>query len=516
MEPGSLTIFSQLRNYGRVVLKTANFIFSDHKKLANTQEQLKFNLRCKKTNVIPKSLRVRPPIRTPGGYRIAQRTSKHYLEELISNCHYRIGVYLRRIVANTNYVSTLIPENLTNQLKLEATTKLARIRNLKKQQLITKYNYLAQSAQDTTQVNDRWIINISNKQLTADEKRVLSKGLNFATVHSKNDKLKFIAAVEPIIDNLTTTTIDEKNVLRQRIITALNCAPKTNNITSGEQNALKALKGDDSILIVPADKGRSTVVINKDDYVNKVTEHLNDETTYREVASNPTNTLQNKVNTELKRLKDENSLSADEYKYLRSTTASTPLFYALIKTHKINYPIRPIVSFCDSPTYKLAQFLTKLLNPITNLGEVKLNNTKAAKSFLESVIIPEDFTLVSFDVKSLFTCIPQDYALQACEAAVTSYNRLAQDTGLSVNNIMQLTKLCLQSCTFQWNYRLFQQIKGCPMGSPISVVLAELTMQNFEETALSNPPHRPLFWKRYVDDVITALPSNHVITFWIT
>ena len=51
------------------------------------------------------------------------------------------------------------------------------------------------------------------------------------------------------------------------------------------------------------------------------------------------------------------------------------------------------------------------------------------------------------------------------------------------------------------------------MGSPISVVLAELTMQNFEGTALSNPPHQPLFWKRYVDDVITALPSNHVVTF---
>ena len=400
-------------------------------------------------NQSQKSLRVKPPIRTPEGYRIARRTSKHYLEELVSNCHYRIGIYLRRIVRNTNYVSTLIPDDLTNQLKHEATVKHTRIRNLKKQQLISKYEHLAKSVNNNIQVNDRWITNISNRTLTIDEKRVLSKGLNFATMHSKDDKLKLIAAVEPVIDSLSATTLDEKNILRQRVATAVNCASNTNNITYKEQNALKSLRSDESILIVPADKGRSTVVINKTDYMEKVSEHLNDETTYREVASNPTNTLQSKVNSELKSLKDENSLSDEQYKHLRSTTASTPLFYALIKTHKLNYPIRPIVSFCDSPTYKLAQFLTNLLNPITDLSEMKLKNTTAAKSFLESVIIPEDFTLVSFDVKSLFTCIPQDYALQACETAISSYNRLTQDTSLSVNEIIRLTKLCLNSCTFQ-------------------------------------------------------------------
>ena len=51
------------------------------------------------------------------------------------------------------------------------------------------------------------------------------------------------------------------------------------------------------------------------------------------------------------------------------------------------------------------------------------------------------------------------------------------------------------------------------MGSPISVVLADITMQGFEETALSKPPYQPLFWKRYVDDIITAIPVNCVGAF---
>ena len=36
------------------------------------------------------------------------------------------------------------------------------------------------------------------------------------------------------------------------------------NITPTERQALKDLKKDDSIVIVPADKGRSTVILNKD------------------------------------------------------------------------------------------------------------------------------------------------------------------------------------------------------------------------------------------------------------
>ena len=84
----------------------------------------------------------------------------------------------------------------------------------------------------------------------------MSKGLNFATTHSKIDKLKFIAAVEPVIDNLPAVTLDEKNILQQKVATAVNCASNTSNITYNERNALKALEDDDSILVIPTDTGR--------------------------------------------------------------------------------------------------------------------------------------------------------------------------------------------------------------------------------------------------------------------
>ena len=51
------------------------------------------------------------------------------------------------------------------------------------------------------------------------------------------------------------------------------------------------------------------------------------------------------------------------------------LFYATIKIHKPENPIRPIVSFIDTPTYQLAKILSKLLTPLTNFAPQKLKNT---------------------------------------------------------------------------------------------------------------------------------------------
>ncbi|XP_028407835.1 uncharacterized protein LOC114530413 [Dendronephthya gigantea] len=48
------------------------------------------------------------------------------------------------------------------------------------------------------------------------------------------------------------------------------------------------------------------------------------------------------------------------------------------------------------------------------------------------------------------------------------------------------------------------------MGSPVSAVIANLVMEDVEQRALASSPVKPLFWKRYVDDVASAVNKNEI------
>ena len=140
----------------------------------------------------------------------------------------------------------------------------------------------------------------------------------------------------------------------------------------------------------------------------------------RPIEDNPIKKLQRKVNSELMKLKYKKKISEDQYKYLRCNKEVVPKFYATIKTHKDNLPIRPIVAFNDSPTYELAKFLSKILMPLTDTAPQKLKNTYQIKDTLKELIVPSNHILVSFDVKALFTSIPIDFALEAIKEALDS------------------------------------------------------------------------------------------------
>ena len=120
---------------------------------------------------------------------------------------------------------------------------------------------------------------------------------------------------------------------------------------------------------------------------------------------------------------------------------------------------------------------------------------------------------MSFDVVSLFTCIPTNLVFQVARRKLESDVSLPERTGLSVNNITGLLSLCLDATFLSFRGKVYQQVHGTAMGSLVSVVVANLVMEDIEERALSTfhpPPH---FWKRYVDDTCTALPVNQIHPF---
>ena len=86
---------------------------------------------------------------------------------------------------------------------------------------------------------------------------------------------------------------------------------------------------------------------------------------------------------------------------------------------------------------------------------------------------------------------------------------------LSKQDVLSLLDLCLDAAVFTQNENLYKQNQGTPMGSPISVVLAELTMQHIEESIMSSTICKPKLWKRYLDDSIAIIPRDEVDSFHI-
>ena len=84
---------------------------------------------------------------------------------------------------------------------------------------------------------------------------------------------------------------------------------------------------------------------------------------------------------------------------------------------------------------------------------------------------------------------------------------------MDVDDIIRLLKMCLDATYLTFRDTHYQQTFGTAMGSPVSVTVANLVMEEIESQALSTFTPAPCFWKCYVDDMCTAIPSHLVTPF---
>ena len=122
-------------------------------------------------------------------------------------------------------------------------------------------------------------------------------GLNFTKTPTEIPHRAVITATELTCRQLKS---DEVKQLRTEVSNALYQAkPAKQNIKKRMRCVITNLRKDDSIVILPADKGNTTVVVDKEEYRSKILSLLEDET-YKKLKRDPTMKIEKHITQSLK------------------------------------------------------------------------------------------------------------------------------------------------------------------------------------------------------------------------
>ena len=279
------------------------------------------------------------------------------------------------------------------------------------------------------------------------------------------------------------------------------------NLSREEDEALRALKENRRIIIKPADKGSAVVIMDRDQYLWEGYRQLNDQTYYTKLNKPiylDTVPLADKI---IQSLHDKKFINAKPRNYLMGNSQPRPRrFYMLPKIHKDPSkwsrpfeipPGRPIVSDCDSETYRTAEYLDHFLNPLSITHPSYIKDTCDFVDKVKKLHVPEHSILFTMDVDSLYTNIDISEGIQAIKNTFYKHpNKKRPD-----KELLQLLEINLTRNDFEFNGDFFLQIKGTAMGKKFAPAYANIFMAEWEQSALASCHKKPLHYCRFLDDI---------------
>ena len=472
-----------------------------HVRIASAKERLKFLRRCIEEKVIPKSMSWLWRLGSDDPFpKQALEHIRRAMDQLQDDINY---FYFESRRSKHAFFGEVDNSRLQSQLQRCFHQVSDEHRARKRIDLEKKLQKLIDNSPWSLFSIRENVVNKSSFVLKKRHLELLGYGLNFAFPHEKRNFFSFV-------EHLEKNKYSPNNVKYNCIF--MNLDQIFDNLKHNFSTffpkrfrvALNELKREKSIKICKADKGSKVVVINVNDYNSKIKQLLDDTTVYKKVNKNPLKKMQSQFNKGLKVI--EEKYNFHYLKKFESRLPSLPYIYGLPKIHKVETPLRPIVSNVNCPTYQLSKWLTKELSPL--LGSFSNAHLKHNVDLINRLkdIIPGKQKFISFDVSSLYTNVPLKPTLDFIKRKMPL---LELDLSIPIDCYIELIELCLKNSFFQFGDDFYEQIFGLAMGCPLSSFLANMFLEHIESDFLPKYNRvKPTFWWRYVDDVLSLVPLN--------
>ena len=334
-----------LSQHGREVLCLLRKAEKLGKKVSLWRNHRMFNLRCFRQKLIPRSIRLVSNVQGAQADKILKKTELNLLEIRIRQSIFtlkKLRIEEENAVRDLN--AKLSEPEVTRLHDYLSKTKQKHFDKVKSRQQGKFVKLLASKfaesvAPQTFGIQESWVKNVSSKTLNAPATNLLRKGLNFAVTPKSIPTEEIITSTELACKDLSAVTAASlRSEVARSIKRRKNLKP---NLSIEEIKALQELKKDQTISILPADKGRVTVVMDRSEYENKIQNILKDTKTYeplKKILPLRTKTNLSTLSKNGKRKAGFLSTFIDRFTPLQ---INPPSFMASPKSTNLTFPFAP-------------------------------------------------------------------------------------------------------------------------------------------------------------------------------
>ena len=220
-----------------------------------------------------------------------------------------------------------------------------------------------------------------------------------------------------------------------------NIRKPRNNLNNNQKIALKEIKSWDDKAIRVQDKGSRFVALSNNDYESKV-QHQIEPSSFTETDNNYSKNFEEKFNSWISKWTSKGVIDNNWQRFITPTNSTPGKMYGLVKTHKVNNPVRVITSGCNTAIESLSIYIEYVLFELSESMPSRIKDNNHLLDIIDninSMFLPANAILVTFDIVNMFPSTDNKSGLDAVKSALLKSSTNAPP----VECILEGLELCL-------------------------------------------------------------------------